>query len=349
VEQFRKQVGFMNKIRQHKPFSLFILFILLLWAGCGDEVSSSGEISSSSEDVSSEEVVSSEESVSSDENQSSQQISSEEGDVSSSESESSSDGSSSESDVSSGESSSEAASSSEIEISSEEEISSQEEVSSSAAPCTDISLADDEMCDVRDGQVYKITVIGEQVVMAQNLNYESTSGSYCFNDEAANCETYGRLYQWNTAMGATFLNPAQSTNENPSGVRGVCPIGWHLPSFSEWEQLGEFIAEDSGLNAYEDSTWMQIGQVMKAESALWQNELPDADDYGFSALPGGYRIASAVDSFRDEGVSFKVWTSTVYASTMVWSWALTAGYDTFGHPTQDLAHALSVRCFQNPE
>jgi uncharacterized protein (TIGR02145 family) len=119
--------------------------------------------------------------------------------------------------------------------------------------------------DSRDGgNDYKWVKIGNQIWMAENLNYDAP-GSKCYDNEPTNCITYGKLYDWATAM-----NGSESSATNPSSIQGVCPTGWHLPSDDEWQTLVDF----AGGDAY-------AGGKLKAVS------MGGTDDYGFSALPGG--------------------------------------------------------------
>jgi len=115
--------------------------------------------------------------------------------------------------------------------------------------------------DARDKKKYKTVKIGEQVWMAENLNYNA-DGSKCYEDKPANCIKYGKLYDWETA-------------------RKACPAGWHLPRKAEWEKLFSFV----------DSTGKEAGKHLKAKSG-W-NKTYDGksgngtDNFGFSAIPGG--------------------------------------------------------------
>ncbi len=123
--------------------------------------------------------------------------------------------------------------------------------------------------DPRDGKAYKTTKIGSQTWFAENLNYD-TSGSKCYGDNPSNCQKYGRLYNWNTAMKA-------------------CPSGWHLPSKDEAEAWEKFFG---GSNV--------AGKMLKATSG-WNYDGNGTDDLGFSALPGGGIFGGSIGILGDYG------------------------------------------------
>ncbi|MCL2208147.1 MAG: hypothetical protein FWB90_08685 [Fibromonadales bacterium] len=167
-----------------------------------------------------------------------------------------------------------------------------------------------ELIDDRDQKTYKTVDIGTQTWMAENLNYNA-NGSLCYNDDSNNCVIYGRLYNWTTAMANS-----ESSSENPSGIRGICPSGWHLPSKAELEQLIDYVG---GIEAAETK--------LKANSGLWRynagtnvstldNYNIGTDDYGFSALPGGFGgIAFGFDGgvfpeYWYRGSDIRWWSST---------------------------------------
>jgi len=118
-----------------------------------------------------------------------------------------------------------------------------------------------------EGETYQTVVIGTQTWMARNLNY-NVSGSRCGND---NCATYGRFYEWITAMALTSQCHDQSCTPEK---RGICPSGWHIPSGAEWNTLTNFVGSSTA------------GIKLKATSG-WNEGGNGTDAYGFAALPGG--------------------------------------------------------------
>jgi uncharacterized protein (TIGR02145 family) len=159
-----------------------------------------------------------------------------------------------------------------------------------------------QFCDERDGKIYKWKLIEgtggySKVWMAENLNY-AADGSKCYENTDSNCDTYGRLYNWATAM-----DNAASSDATPSGVQGVCPSGWHLPGDAEWTALTTAIGTNPGTK-------------LKASSSLWTINT-GTDDYGFSALPGGYGYSSG--NFDDVGSGGCWWSSTQNDASYAWS------------------------------
>jgi len=148
------------------------------------------------------------------------------------------------------------------------------------------------LIDARDKQTYWTTKIGKQVWMAENLNYEA-AGSKCYSYDPDNCQKYGRLYHWETAMKA-------------------CPKGWHLPSDAEWKTLTNFVGGSS-----------TAGKKLKSKSG-WEDNGNGTDEYGFSALPSGYCYfgfecpdvcedgypSDNVDNFHDVGYGGNWWSAT---------------------------------------
>ena len=133
------------------------------------------------------------------------------------------------------------------------------------------------LTDTRDGKTYRTVVIGSQTWMAENLNYNA-SGSACYNNAPDSCAKYGRLYNW-----ATVMNGASGSTLSPSGVRGVCPEGWHVPSDDEWATLVKYVDP----NADSGCCYNIAATKLKSKSG-WNDNINGTDDYGFSALPSGY-------------------------------------------------------------
>ena len=185
------------------------------------------------------------------------------------------------------------------------------------------------MTDERDGKVYRTVKIGNQVWMAENLNYADSvktpsllERSWCFDDEPKNCDVTGRLYTWAAAIDSVELYRDMSIDCGsykactlPDTVYGICPSGWHLPTETEWEAL---ITNIGGTISRNGQTWnSDVGQVLKSKTGWkeWSYSGNGTDTYGFSALPAGIR-SSFDGSFHSDEADF--WSSTENDET-VWS------------------------------
>ena len=161
------------------------------------------------------------------------------------------------------------------------------------------------LTDSRDGQTYRTVKIGDQVWMAENLNFV-TDNSWCYNDESDNCAKYGRLYTWAAAVGR---DEDECGYEHTCGlgsgdIRGACPKGWHLPSKAEWEAL--IVAVDGSITEYTSSN--TAGSKLKSQTGWTASSgITNEDAFGFSALPAGRRYYNGSYSYEGNLASF--WSS----------------------------------------
>jgi uncharacterized protein (TIGR02145 family) len=139
------------------------------------------------------------------------------------------------------------------------------------------------------GQTYKTTQIGEQIWMAENLNYK-TGNSECYTEHSENCAKFGRLYDWSTAMGfeSGCNSNACKSNIKPKH-RGICPEGWHIPTPAEWEQLFSYAGGARYLRAMSNE-WQtcDICDIDDIDNCDFRMCYIYGDPYGFSALPAGH-------------------------------------------------------------
>ena len=137
-----------------------------------------------------------------------------------------------------------------------------------------LSLSFGTVTDI-DGNVYETVIIGEQLWMGGNMNYNYGNSSCC-NDIQENCDIYGMLYKY---------DDAQSICSELTGFGQ-----WHLPSDDDWKELEMFLgmtqetADQSGIRGTDE------GGKLKSLDILWQSpNLGATDEFNFNALPGGYK------------------------------------------------------------
>jgi uncharacterized protein (TIGR02145 family) len=208
-----------------------------------------------------------------------------------------------------------------------------------------------------DGNFYPSIIINGQEWMQKNLavakyrNGDSiptglistwevtTSGAYAiYNNDALKNNTYGKLYNWYATIDA----------------RGLCPMGWHVPSDTEWIAIINYL-DPNAIGG--DQIFNVAGAKMKSTGTvedgdgLWYSPNEQAtNESGFSGLPGGYRYGS--DNYIDAGVNGSWWSSTEVDYTDVNStdaWYREIGYSASGiyRSNTNKQVGFSVRCVRD--
>ncbi len=210
-------------------------------------------------------------------------------------------------------------------------------------------------CDARNGKLYKFVFIGDQIWMAENLNYADSlkktvggdSSSFCYDNDPENCEKYGRLYLWSTAMdsAAIFSEDGKDCGKgttcslaNNAVVRGICPEGWWLPNADDWQELETYVAGqvEGGLEF--------AGDALKSTED-WNDDGNGSDVFGFNALPAGFCSATGV--CKDVGNVTIFLSSSENDSTGLFIGRRLLKTTSYIKENQELKNfAYSIRCVQ---
>ena len=132
------------------------------------------------------------------------------------------------------------------------------------------------MLDTRDGEIYLVVKIGDQYWMGKNLRFNA-AGSFLNNNPST---YYGRLYNWSTLM-----DGGSSSMATPSGMQGVCPSGWHLPSNDEWSLLSNTIIGQDGCSGLKSSS-------------VWNDSGNETNSSGFNVLPAGVEFLGSFSGWE---------------------------------------------------
>jgi len=160
------------------------------------------------------------------------------------------------------------------------------------------SLEEGTICDARDGQVYKVTKIGDMTWLAENLKYYDCSmekTTWCYDNKPENCEKYGRLYSWTAAMGLD--KSFQKKFADLKGpTQGACPEGFHVPSSDEWNLLDSLV----------EAEYHYVSPSLRSKTGWTERDYPATDTTGFGALPAGKRWLSKFDDLGEKTI---FWTA----------------------------------------
>ena len=169
-----------------------------------------------------------------------------------------------------------------------------------------------QIVDDRDNQIYKTVKIGKQIWMAQNLNL-AMGGSYCYDNDEANCDIYGRLYEWTDAA-------------------NICPDDFHLPDDNEWLALRNYVSSNGD---------GRIGTDLRSVE-YWKRK-PGADLFGLNVLPSGH-YSRVDDSFGRLGERSYMWSATEIDSDSASHWAVVGDMENLLRVTVYKKNARAVRC-----
>ncbi len=176
-----------------------------------------------------------------------------------------------------------------------------------------------------DGNVYNTVQIGNQCWMKENLRtahyadstlipIENPSLNYTEpyreipNGSISNVHTYGYLYNW-----ATVMHGEASSSSNPSGVQGICPTGWHVPSVAEWTELFDYVGSqdeflcDSNSSKIVKALASTMGWDSSATDCTIGNNPSENNATGFSVLPAG--LFAGLSSYDFFGSRAFFWTT----------------------------------------
>ncbi|MBR4219488.1 MAG: T9SS type A sorting domain-containing protein [Bacteroidales bacterium] len=218
----------------------------------------------------------------------------------------------------------------------------------------------------RDGNTYKTIQIGEQCWMKENLRTTkyadgtsitkgntsaSTTVGYWYypNNNAENVSTFGLLYNWKAVM-----RNASSSSQNPSGVQGICPNGWHVPSYQEWFQFMGYMGAQSEFQC--SASTYSIARAISSTKGWNGNssyghcspgQFPEKNNSsGFSIVPAGNSTENA-NYLNFKNYAF-LWSATASSSSepyqfMVYCNSELPSLETSSSPI----FGKSVRCVRN--
>lgn len=215
-----------------------------------------------------------------------------------------------------------------------------------------------------DGNTYNTVPIGSQCWMKENLrttkyadNNPISQGSdtssttaywYYPNDDASNKTIYGLLYNWKAVMGND-----SSSSANPSGVQGICPTDWHVPSDAEWLQM-EITVGMSQSDALLSTTFRGSIAARLCDDTGWTSSSTanaagnisaiGRNSSGFSALPAGsFERVGAVAI----GVAASFWSATEVNNAEAWMRGLNSNRAGVARYQQFEYMGFSVRCVRD--
>ena len=215
-----------------------------------------------------------------------------------------------------------------------------------------------------DQNVYHTVRLGNQCWMRENLRTKhyadgtqisTNSGTnstvpYYYQNNSLDVTQYGLFYNWTAIM-----NGAEQTNANPSGVQGICPNGWHVPSRAEWDELINYVSSISSYCC--NGVAGDVGKAITSRTGWYNNYSSNSctpsrnqlknNATHFNAMPAGYYTGSySGSSYHAVFACTTNGNSSGYLSTMWLNLDWTAPH---WENYYNKYYAFSVRCVLDEE
>jgi uncharacterized protein (TIGR02145 family) len=213
-----------------------------------------------------------------------------------------------------------------------------------------------------DGNVYNTVKIGDQCWMRENLrtthyadgtavpagggNKSDTDPYYYdYSSSGMALAQRGYLYNWPAAK-----RGASSSSANPSGVQGICPAGWHLPSDAEWTTLTDYVSSQSEFQCGGNSNYITKalasteGWNSYSSNCVVGNDPSSNNATGFSAVPAGGCLGS---TFYYAGDLAYFWSSSQYDGSLAYDRYLGYSNADVGRHDRSKDYGHSVRCLRD--
>jgi len=202
-----------------------------------------------------------------------------------------------------------------------------------------------------DGNSYSTIILGTQEWMQQNLKTahyrngdpiptglsnsqwgSTATGAYAvYAGDNSNDATYGKLYNWYAV----------------DDSRGLCPLGWHMPSDDEWKTLEIYIgmsqaeADQAGWRGTDEG-----GKLKETGYLHWASpNTGAANSSGFTGLPGGYRDGNG--GFHYVGSDGNFWSASSQSAATAWGRFLDYSSSEAGRSYYNEEYGLSCRCLRD--
>jgi uncharacterized protein (TIGR02145 family) len=178
-------------------------------------------------------------------------------------------------------------------------------------PCVAFTCGFNTVADI-DGNTYNTVLIGTQCWTKENLKVTKyNDGTNIPLDASGGTTGDGAGETWSSrTTGARTVYGHDNTNLSIYGYlynwyavsdsRKICPIGWHVPTDTEWETMGDLLGGRATI----------AGKLKQTGTTLWTTQGPGTDNSSeFTALPGGRRQEFSNGSFSSIRNSAYFWTA----------------------------------------